>query len=237
MMHINYTKVVLVFVCKCPVVKHLNWEHTEQLLCWHCRQLKHPFSLVHVTSGQFNYPLFSYLTFRSTNIFCLSHLILLFDESLYLSILESRLAFVQLSKLFSFILIQTRKPMSWWPLRSSKTAKVSEGAREGEKEGEKEEQRYHLCFFNFRAENEEVKETTLRELKMLRTLKQDNIVELKEAFRRRGKLYLVFEYVERVSFTLSLLFHVMHTFILTPYIFPPCCCIQSPSFRMLRLLS
>ena len=48
-------------------------------------------------------------------------------------------------------------------------------------------------------ENEEVKETTLRELKMLRTLKQENIVELKEAFRRRGKLYLVFEYVERVS--------------------------------------
>ncbi|CAB1327485.1 unnamed protein product, partial [Coregonus sp. 'balchen'] len=39
-------------------------------------------------------------------------------------------------------------------------------------------------------ENEQVKETTLRELKMLRTLKQENIVELKEAFRRRGKLYL-----------------------------------------------
>lgn len=53
---------------------------------------------------------------------------------------------------------------------------------------------FHLC-----AENEEVKETTLRELKMLRTLKQENIVELKEAFRRRGKLYLVFEYVEKVS--------------------------------------
>ena len=48
-------------------------------------------------------------------------------------------------------------------------------------------------------ENEEVKETTLRELKMLRTLKQENIVELKEAFRRRGKLYLVFEYVEKVE--------------------------------------
>ncbi|KAK2083067.1 Cyclin-dependent kinase-like 5 [Saguinus oedipus] len=48
-------------------------------------------------------------------------------------------------------------------------------------------------------ENEEVKETTLRELKMLRTLKQENIVELKEAFRRRGKLYLVFEYVEKGS--------------------------------------
>uniref|UniRef100_A0A8C2Q1T9 Cyclin dependent kinase like 5 n=1 Tax=Cyprinus carpio TaxID=7962 RepID=A0A8C2Q1T9_CYPCA len=47
------------------------------------------------------------------------------------------------------------------------------------------------------SENEEVKETTLRELKMLRSLKQENIVELKEAFRQRGKLYLVFEYVEK----------------------------------------
>lgn len=54
-----------------------------------------------------------------------------------------------------------------------------------------------------RPENEEVKETTLRELKMLRTLKQENIVELKEAFRRRGKLYLVFEYVEKVSLPLQ----------------------------------
>lgn len=55
-------------------------------------------------------------------------------------------------------------------------------------------------------ENEEVKETTLRELKMLRTLKQENIVELKEAFRRRGKLYLVFEYVEKVSALLLMIF-------------------------------
>lgn len=68
-----------------------------------------------------------------------------------------------------------------------------------------------LPLSNFCTENEEVKETTLRELKMLRTLKQDNIVELKEAFRRRGKLYLVFEYVERVSLmALSLLFHCVH---------------------------
>ncbi|XP_016122062.1 cyclin-dependent kinase-like 5 [Sinocyclocheilus grahami] len=37
----------------------------------------------------------------------------------------------------------------------------------------------------------------MRELKMLRTLKQENIVELKEAFRQRGKLYLVFEYMEK----------------------------------------
>ncbi|KAL4229982.1 Cyclin-dependent kinase-like 5 [Mactra antiquata] len=46
-------------------------------------------------------------------------------------------------------------------------------------------------------ENEDVRRTTLRELKMLRSLKQENIVELREAFRRKGKLYLVFEYVER----------------------------------------
>ncbi|XP_013399646.1 probable serine/threonine-protein kinase DDB_G0280133 isoform X2 [Lingula anatina] len=46
-------------------------------------------------------------------------------------------------------------------------------------------------------ENDDVKRTTLRELKVLRMLKQENIVELREAFRRRGKLYLVFEYVER----------------------------------------
>ncbi|XP_038055225.1 serine/threonine-protein kinase BUR1-like [Patiria miniata] len=46
-------------------------------------------------------------------------------------------------------------------------------------------------------DNEDVRRTTLRELKVLRQLKQENIVELKEAFRRRGKLYLVFEYVER----------------------------------------
>lgn len=46
-------------------------------------------------------------------------------------------------------------------------------------------------------ENEDVRRTTLRELKMLRSLKQENIVDLREAFRRKGKLYLVFEYVER----------------------------------------
>lgn len=92
--------------------------------------------------------------------------------------------------------------MSWLPLRSSKTARVSEGRNGGEEDvGERRvHQLCHCCLFSFTStENEEVKETTLRELKMLRTLKQDNIVELKEAFRRRGKLYLVFEYVERVS--------------------------------------
>lgn len=73
----------------------------------------------------------------------------------------------------------------------------SEGGGKGRERGDIQE--CNFCLSNFCTENEEVKETTLRELKMLRTLKQDNIVELKEAFRRRGKLYLVFEYVERVS--------------------------------------
>ena len=102
-----------------------------------------------------------------------------------------------------------------------------------------------LIDYRLSTENEDVKRTTLRELKVLRMLKQENIVELRlvnkiicnrliwnfinlcycksmlvhyriienvrnvdfyveclflrEAFRRRGKLYLVFEYVERVS--------------------------------------
>ncbi|ETW05182.1 CMGC/CDKL protein kinase [Aphanomyces invadans] len=46
-------------------------------------------------------------------------------------------------------------------------------------------------------DDEIVRKTTLREVKLLKMLKQENIVNLKEAFRRKGKLYLVFEYVER----------------------------------------
>ena len=46
-------------------------------------------------------------------------------------------------------------------------------------------------------EDEVIKKTTLREVKILRMLKQNNIVQLKEAFRRKGKMYLVFEYVDR----------------------------------------
>ncbi|KAG4056513.1 Cyclin-dependent kinase-like 5 [Phytophthora cactorum] len=42
-----------------------------------------------------------------------------------------------------------------------------------------------------------VRKTTLREVKMLRFLKHGNIVALKEAFRRKGRLYLVFEHVEK----------------------------------------
>ena len=46
-------------------------------------------------------------------------------------------------------------------------------------------------------EDEVVRKTIVREVKVLRMLKHENIVQLKEAFRRQGKLYLVFEYVDR----------------------------------------
>jgi len=46
-------------------------------------------------------------------------------------------------------------------------------------------------------EDEVVRKTTLREVKILRIMRHENIVQLKEAFRRKGKLYLVFEFVER----------------------------------------
>lgn len=52
----------------------------------------------------------------------------------------------------------------------------------------------HILYFS---DDEIVRKTTLREVKILRMLKQANIVCLKEAFRRKGKLYLVFEYVEK----------------------------------------
>jgi len=46
-------------------------------------------------------------------------------------------------------------------------------------------------------EDEAVRKTTLREVKILRIVRHENIVQLKEAFRRKGKLYLVFEFIEK----------------------------------------
>ena len=42
-----------------------------------------------------------------------------------------------------------------------------------------------------------MRKNTQREVKMLRILKHENIVELKEAFKRKGRIYLVFEYIEK----------------------------------------
>ncbi|KXS15992.1 Pkinase-domain-containing protein, partial [Gonapodya prolifera JEL478] len=46
-------------------------------------------------------------------------------------------------------------------------------------------------------EDMQIRKTALREVRMLKQLKHDNIVNLLEVFRRKGKLYLVFEYVDR----------------------------------------
>jgi cyclin-dependent kinase-like len=46
-------------------------------------------------------------------------------------------------------------------------------------------------------EDEIVQKSMIRELKVLKKLRHDNIVQLKECFRRKGKLYLVFEYVDK----------------------------------------
>ena len=46
-------------------------------------------------------------------------------------------------------------------------------------------------------EDDIVKKSMLRELKVLKILNHENIVEFKEAFKKKGNLYLVFEYVEK----------------------------------------
>ena len=46
-------------------------------------------------------------------------------------------------------------------------------------------------------DDEIVKKTMRRELKMLKMLKHENVVFFQDAFKRKGNLFLVFEYVER----------------------------------------
>ncbi|EGR28842.1 hypothetical protein IMG5_167940 [Ichthyophthirius multifiliis] len=46
-------------------------------------------------------------------------------------------------------------------------------------------------------DDEIVRKNIQREVKMLRLLRHKNIVDLKEAFKRKGRIYLVFEYVEK----------------------------------------
>ena len=50
-------------------------------------------------------------------------------------------------------------------------------------------------------EDEQVRKTALREIRMLKQLRHHNIVCLIEVFRRRGKLHLIFEYVEKTLLT------------------------------------
>lgn len=46
-------------------------------------------------------------------------------------------------------------------------------------------------------DNEVERRMTQREVKILRALKHENIIQMKEAFRQKGLLYLVFEYVDK----------------------------------------
>lgn len=56
--------------------------------------------------------------------------------------------------------------------------------------------------FKEKDDNEDVKRSIYRELKMLKALRgSENIVTLKEAYRKRGNIYFVFEYVDRVTLT------------------------------------
>ena len=46
-------------------------------------------------------------------------------------------------------------------------------------------------------DDQQVRKTALREIKILQGFQNVNIIHLFEVFRRKGKLYLVFEYVEK----------------------------------------
>lgn len=43
-------------------------------------------------------------------------------------------------------------------------------------------------------DDETVRKTSLREVKCLRSLKHPNIIQLKDALKKKGRLYLVFEF-------------------------------------------
>lgn len=45
-------------------------------------------------------------------------------------------------------------------------------------------------------DDELIKKTTVRELKVLKSLRHKNIVELREAFKKKGLVHLVFEYLD-----------------------------------------
>lgn len=46
-------------------------------------------------------------------------------------------------------------------------------------------------------EDDLIKKTALREVKMLKVARHENIIRMKEAFRRKNKLHLVFEYMDK----------------------------------------
>lgn len=76
-------------------------------------------------------------------------------------------------------------------------------------------------------DDEIVRKTILREVKVLQMLNHPNIVNLIEAFRRGGKLYLVFEYVEKtVLEILEEQPYGVKPELVCRYIFQLCCAIR-----------
>lgn len=49
----------------------------------------------------------------------------------------------------------------------------------------------------------QVRKTAVREVKVLRSLRHENIVQLLDVFRQNGKLFLVFEFVDRTGAALA----------------------------------
>jgi len=54
-----------------------------------------------------------------------------------------------------------------------------------------------IKMFKETQDDEHTRKTGLREMRILRKLRHDNIVMLLEAFTRHGRLFLVFEFVDR----------------------------------------
>jgi cyclin-dependent kinase-like len=50
--------------------------------------------------------------------------------------------------------------------------------------------------------SEDVHKVIAREVRILKMLHHENIIELKEAFRRKGKVFLIFDYAEANLLTL-----------------------------------
>ncbi len=46
-------------------------------------------------------------------------------------------------------------------------------------------------------EDSHVRKTMYREIKVLKDFRNANIVNLRQVFREKGKLYLIFDYIER----------------------------------------
>ena len=56
-----------------------------------------------------------------------------------------------------------------------------------------------MCSHADASTNRQVRKTALREVRILRALRHDNVVSLLDVFRQSSRLYLVFEFCERTG--------------------------------------